>query len=48
MSEPLSRRCALTLLLAMAVASMAGLLAWGPVLLASDAHATPTIARWAA
>lgn len=38
MSEPLSRRCALTLLLAMAVASMAGLLAWGPVLLASDAH----------
>ncbi len=46
MSEPLGRRCALTLLVAMAVATIAGLIAWGPVLLAPAAHAYADDRAW--
>lgn len=46
MSEPLGRRCALTLLVAMAVASVAGLIAWGPVTLAPSAHAYADDRAW--
>jgi hypothetical protein len=46
MSEPLSRRCALTLLVAMAVAAVAGLIAWGPVLLVPAAHAYADARAW--
>lgn len=46
MSEPLGRRCALTLLVAMAVATVAGLIAWGPVLLAPALHAYADDRAW--
>lgn len=46
MSEPLSRRCALTLLIALAVATVAGLIGWGPVLLAPSAHAYADDRAW--
>lgn len=47
MSEPLSRRCALALLVALAAATVAGLIAWGPVLLAASAHAYADARTWA-
>jgi hypothetical protein len=46
MSEPLSRRCALALLIAMGVATLAGLIAWGPVLLDPAAHAYADARPW--
>lgn len=46
MSEPLSRRCALALLVALAAATVAGLIAWGPVLLVPSAHAYADDRAW--
>lgn len=46
MSEPLGRRCALTLLIALAVATVAGLIAWGPVLLEPTAHGYADTRAW--
>lgn len=46
MSEPLGARCALTLLAALAAATVAGLIGWGPVLLVPAAHAYADTRDW--
>ena len=46
-SGPMGRRCALALLLALAAGVAAGLLAWGPVRLGSDAHHYADTRGWA-
>ncbi len=46
MSEPLGRRCALSILAALVLALLAGLLAWGPIPLDAAAHAYADVRAW--